>query len=219
MIRVLICDDQVIVCQGLQAILDVDPELDVVGMAYDGEQALAAIPSTQPDVILMDLKMPRMGGIMATRLIRERFPAVRIVVLTTYSTDEWLIDAIRAGAAGYILKDTPRERLIAAIKGTMAGETYVDPGVAGTLFNHVARHGVIPQPKADLPALTEREREILGLIVQGMTNAEIAMRLHLSEGTVRNYVSAVLTKLDVTDRTQAVVRAIRLGLVSLDVLL
>jgi len=213
MIRVLICDDQDIVRDGLQAILGTAPDIQVVGVARDGAEALDLIPQVRPDVVLMDLKMPGVNGIQATRRIRDQYPATRVLVLTTYADDEWVFDAIRGGAAGYLLKDTPRQELVAAIKGTAAGQTHVDPGVAGKLFAHVARGGPAPAPDTAIAnALSEREREVLGLLARGLTNAEIASRLYLSEGTVRNYVSAIFAKLEVPDRTQAAVLALRYGL-------
>jgi len=146
--------------------------------------------------------------------LRERYPQVRVLVLTTYDADEWVFDAIRSGAAGYLLKDTPREALVDAIKGTVEGDTHVDPGVAGKLFAKIASSPASPDTSV-ADSLSEREREVLRLLARGLTNADIAERLHLSEGTVRNYVSAVLAKLDVSDRTQAAVIALRYGLVDL----
>jgi NarL family two-component system response regulator LiaR len=214
MIRVLICDDQAIVCEGLQAILSTAPDIEVVGTAHDGAQAVEMVARAQPDVVLMDLKMPVMNGVQATRLIRERHPDVRVLVLTTYDADEWVFDAVRSGASGYLLKDAPREKLIEAIRDTAAGKTPVDPGVAGKLFAQVAQ-GAVPPDTNIAEELSEREREVLGLLARGLTNAEIAERLYLSEGTVRNYVSAILAKLDVAGRTQAAVLALRHGLADL----
>jgi DNA-binding NarL/FixJ family response regulator len=211
MIRILICDDQAVVCEGLCAILGTVAGLEVVGVAHNGAEALVMVAEQHPDLVLMDLKMPEMNGIQATRLLRERHPAVKVLVLTTYDADEWVFDAIRSGADGYILKDTPREGLIAAIKGTLAGGTHVDPQVAGKLFRRVAQ-GAPPPDQALLALLNERERDILGLIARGFGNSEIAARLYLSEGTVRNYVSAIFAKLGVTDRTAAAVMALRAGL-------
>jgi DNA-binding NarL/FixJ family response regulator len=211
MIRVLICDDQVVVCEGLRAILGTVPEVEVVGIANNGSEALELIPTLKPDLILMDLKMPEMNGIQATRLVRERYPQVKVLVLTTYDADEWVFDAIRSGADGYLLKDTPREGLIAALKGTVAGATHVDPQVAGKLFRRVSQGGP-PPDQASLDLLGDREKEVLRLLARGYTNPEIAQRLFLSEGTVRNYVSSIFSKLGVTDRTQAAVLALRAGL-------
>jgi DNA-binding NarL/FixJ family response regulator len=213
MIRVLICDDQRIVCEGLEAILSSDPGIQVVGIAGDGAEALEKIPDTRPDVVLMDLKMPGMNGIQATRKISDEYPQVKVLVLTTYGADEWVFDAIRSGAAGYLLKGTPRNALIAAVKGTAAGETHVDPAVAGKLFSRIAQQSALSSDTTIADALSQRELDVLRLLARGLSNAEIAQRLHLSEGTVRNYVSAILTKLEVSDRTQAAVLALRYGLV------
>lgn len=215
MIKVLICDDQEIVCEGLQRILESDAEIQVVGLAHDGAEALERAAQTQPDLVLMDLKMPVMNGVVATRKLRERFPNMRVLVLTTYDDDEWLFDAIRSGAAGYLLKDRPRTELIRAIKGTVAGEAFVDPAVAGKLLNSMAQTHPTHQPPTDI-TLSERERSVLELMTLGLTNAEIAARLFLSEGTVRNYTSAIFARLNVSDRTQAVILALRYGLVNLD---
>jgi NarL family two-component system response regulator LiaR len=215
MIKVLICDDQEIVCEGLERILSSDAEIRVVGKAYDGQEALEQIPHLQPDLVLMDLKMPNVNGIQATRQIRQKYPDIRVLVLTTYDDDEWLFDAIRSGAAGYLLKDTPRDKLIEAIKGTYLGKTFVDPDVAGKLFSSIER--TLPAEKPiSVFNLSEREREILQLLVRGLSNADIAHQLYLSEGTVRNYTSAIFAKLGVSDRTQAVVVALRHGLVSME---
>jgi len=211
-VRVLICDDQDVVCEGLRAILKTASGLQVVGVAHDGAEALELVPQVQPDVVLMDLKMPGMNGIQATRHIRNQYPQVRVLVLTTYDADEWVFDAIRSGAAGYLLKDTPRDQLVEAIKGTASGKTHVDPNVAGKLFAQVVQAPAAVDTLV-AEALSEREREVLGLLARGLSNADIAARLCLSEGTVRNYVSAIFSKLEVSDRTQAAVLAIRHGLV------
>jgi DNA-binding NarL/FixJ family response regulator len=214
-IRVLICDDQWIVCEGLEAILSADPEIEVVGVAHDGVDALEQIPQLGPDVVLMDLKMPGMDGIQATNLIRDRHPQIKVLVLTTYGEDEWVFDAIRSGAAGYLLKGTPREALIDAVKGTAAGRTHVDPDVAGKLFDRVAQSDIPAEATAIVNSLSERELDVLRLLARGFSNTDIAQRLFLSDGTVRNYVSAILSKLGVSDRTQAAVLALRYGLVKL----
>lgn len=211
MVRVLICDDQDIVQEGMHAILKTSPEIEVVGVANDGAEALELIPSTRPDVVLMDLKMPIMNGIQATQQIRLRYPHVHVLVLTTYDADEWVFDAIRSGAAGYLLKDTPREAIITAIKGTAAGKTHVDPNVAGKLFNHVSKISTTADTTM-AAKLSERERQVLSLLARGLSNADIAAQMYLSEGTVRNHVSSILDKLEVADRTQAAVLALRFGL-------
>ena len=213
MIRVLLCDDQSIVTEGLRVILRHAGDIEVIGVVENGADAVEAVANRQPDVVLMDLRMPVMNGIQATERIRQQHPATRVLVLTTYDDDEWVFDAIRAGAAGYLLKDAPRDQIIEAIRGTAAGATHVDPKVAGKLFQFVS------QPAAPASAhfavdLSPREREILELIAEGLSNAEIAERLFLSKGTVQNYVSTLFAKLDVTDRTQAAVLALRYGLVN-----
>lgn len=216
MIKVLICDDQIMVCEGLKTILsNADAGIEVVGMAQDGAEALDLVPKVAPDVILMDLKMPVMNGVQATQHIREAYPEVKVLILTTYDDDAWVFDAIRAGAQGYILKDANQEDLVKAIIETAAGRTPVDPAIAGKLFNRVAHH----PPDRDttlMDKLSPRERELLSLLAKGFTNTEIAARLFLSEGTVRNYLSSVFNKLGVTDRTQAAILAIQHGLVDSD---
>lgn len=211
MIRVLICDDQRVVCEGLRAILSTAPQIEVVGVAHHGAEAIERIAATRPDVVLMDLKMPVMDGVQATREIRSRFPGVRVLILTTFDADEWVFDAVRAGASGYLLKDSPGDALIAAVEGTAAGKAHVDPAVAGRLLEQVSR-GAPGPPSPLLDSLTEREREVLGLLGRGYSNAAIASHLHLTEGTVRNHVSAILGKLGVSDRTQAALIALRSGL-------
>lgn len=211
MIRVLICDDQDVVREGLQVILSTATGIEVVGAARDGAEAIDLVPNTQPDVVLMDLKMPGVNGIHATRTIHDNHPDVRVLVLTTYDADEWVFDAIRAGASGYLLKDTPREDLIKAIERVAAGDTPIDPTVAGRLFEHVAR-GVPPPDTTIVDELSDRELDVLRLLARGLSNTDIAARLYLSEGTIRNYVSAILAKLNVSDRTQAAVLALRHGL-------
>ncbi|GAB4577817.1 MAG: response regulator transcription factor [Anaerolineales bacterium] len=215
MIRILLVDDQELVCYGLQTILKTARDLEVVGMAHNGAQALEKIPETNPDVVLMDLNMPIMNGIQATREIRAQYPHIQVLVLTTYDADEWVFDAIRSGAAGYLLKDTPRDQLIQGIKDAHAGETPVDPAIAGKLFASVAENRAPAETKI-AHDFNEREREILRLLARGMGNNEIANALHLSEGTVRNYVTAMFTKLGVTNRTQAAITALRYGVVRLD---
>ncbi len=159
--------------------------------------------------------MPKMNGVQATKMIREQFPDVRVLVLTTYDADEWVLDAIRNGAAGYLLKDTPQEELIKAITNVVKGWNPIDPQVAGKILEHVARQAttVLPDQKR-ISELSDREREVLRLLAKGLSNTEIAQTLFLSEGTVKNYVSALFSKLGVSDRTQAAILAIRSGLVN-----
>ena len=215
MIHLLLCDDQDIVTEGMGVILRAVRDFQVVGVARDGAQAVEMTGQLHPDLVLMDLRMPIMNGIQATRKLRAQFPQVKVLVLTTYDDDEWVFDAIRAGAAGYLLKDTPREQIIAAIRGTVAGATHVDPQVAGKLFAHISQPVSTAPVASTLTAdLSARELEILKLLATGLSNSEIAERLHLSKGTVQNYISNIFVKLDVTDRTQAAVMAMRHGLVA-----
>ncbi len=209
--KVIICDDQAIIRDGLEMLLNLEKDIEVIGQAQDGAEAVELVEKGPPDLILMDLKMPGLNGIEATRRIRASHPQVKILVLTTYDDDEWLFDAIRAGADGYLLKDTPRAEVIKAVKGTAAGKAFVDPSVAGKLLNQVADQQTRPSSLIT-SKLTERELDVLRLIGRGLSNAKIAGRLHLSEGTVRNHVSSIFAKLEVSDRTQAAVIAIRSGL-------
>jgi DNA-binding NarL/FixJ family response regulator len=211
MIKVIICDDQSIVRDGLEMLLKLEPDIQVLGTAEDGASAVQKVEKEQPDLVLMDLKMPVMNGIEATRQIRSRYPEVKVLVLTTYDDDAWIFDAIQAGASGYLLKDTPREELIKAVKGTVSGKTYVDPSVAGKVLGQVSSHQTRATSQVT-SKLSEREVEILRLIAKGLSNEDISEKLFLSEGTVRNHVSSILSKLGVADRTQAAIMAIQHGL-------
>ncbi len=209
--KVVICDDQAIVRDGLELLLKLEKDISIVGLAQDGAEAVELVEKTGPDLVLMDLKMPGMNGVEATRRIHTAYPEVKVLVLTTFDDDEWVFDAIRAGACGYLLKDTPREKVVQALRGTLAGKSFVDPGVAGKLLDRVATKQ--EQPESLLTdRLTGREVDVLRLIGRGFSNAEIAARLNLSEGTVRNHVSAIFAKLEISDRTQAAILAIRHGL-------
>ena len=213
MIKVLIADDQEIVCEGLKMILETDPQIRVIGTANDGQEALDLVEALAPDVVLMDLQMPRMNGVQAIRRLKVTHPDLPVLVLTTYMDDKWLFDAIRSGASGYLMKDRPRLELIEAIHGTVAGDTYIDPSVAGKVLNNIASS---PQQDSSDHSynLTDREQDILNLLAQGLYNADISHQLYLSEGTVRNYTSTLFAKLGVSDRTQAVILALRQGLVT-----
>jgi DNA-binding NarL/FixJ family response regulator len=209
--RVLICDDQEITRDGLSLLLGLEAGITVVGAAQDGYEAVELALKHRPDLVLMDLKMPGLTGVDATRQIRSQLPHTRVLILTTFDDDAWLFDAIHAGAAGYLLKDTPREELIRAVRGTVAGQAFVDPAVAGRLLQQVAGEQG-GQASLVLARLSARERRLLQLLARGYTNAAIAAALSLSAGTVRNQVSALLAKLEVVDRTQAAVLAVRYGL-------
>jgi NarL family two-component system response regulator LiaR len=209
--KVIVCDDQAIVRDGLVMLLKLEPDIDIVGTAEDGAEAVEMVADEGADLILMDLKMPIMNGVEATRQIMMKHPGVKVLVLTTYADDEWVFDAIQAGASGYLFKDTPREELIKAVRGTVTGKTYVDPSVAGKVLEQVSSRQT--QPATLITSkLTQREVEVLRLIARGLTNADIANQLFLSDGTVRNHVSAILAKLGISDRTQAAVIAIQHGL-------
>ena len=209
--KLIICDDQAIIRDGLEMLLKLEPDIDVVGIAEDGAAAVEMVVQKMPDLVLMDLKMPIMNGVEATRQIRTKCPEIKVLVLTTYDDDEWVFDAIQAGASGYLLKDTPRDEVLKAIRGTVAGKTFVDPAVAGKVLSQASSHQT--QPATLITSkLTEREIEVLRLLAKGLSNADISNRLCLSEGTVRNHVSSILAKLNVSDRTQAAVIAIQHGL-------
>jgi DNA-binding NarL/FixJ family response regulator len=221
-IRVLLVDDQQIVRQGLATILKYAPGIEVVGQASDGQEAVAMACNLRPDVVLMDLKMPRLGGIPATRQICAELVDTNVIILTTYDTDDLVFEGIKAGAKGYLLKDATAETLVDAIQGVMRGESQLDPGVARKVLGEFRRLAVEPPARpakaADdlaIEPLTPREEEVLHLLVEGLSNKEIGARLHLSEGTVKNHVSAIIAKLQANDRTHAVVTALRRGLVEL----
>ena len=205
-IRVLIADDHSIVRQGLRMFLGSDPELDIVGEARDGAQALNLARELKPDVVLMDLLMPVMDGITATGAIRRELPEVEVIALTSVLEDASVIDAVRAGAIGYLLKDTEAHELRRAIKAAAAGQVQLAPQAAARLM-----HEVRTPEKASEP-LTERETEVLKLLARGQSNKEIAQALNIGEQTVKTHVSHVLEKLEVPSRTQAALYAIRVGL-------
>ena len=215
-IRILIVDDQDIIRDGLSIMLGTRPNLDICGTARDGVEALEQVKTLQPDLVLMDLKMPHMNGVQATREIKLVQPTLPVLILTTYDEDDWILDAIRAGADGYLLKDAGKDEIAAAIEGAVAGQNPVDPAVAGKLYSFVQFGPPTSAPFID--ELSERERGILRLMATGLTNAAIGSQLNLAEGTVRNHVSQILNKLNVADRTQAVVLAWRYGLVRADML-
>jgi len=212
--HILICDDQDIITEGLKLILESQEDFSVM-TASDGAQAVDIVAENQPDLVLMDLKMSIMNGVKATEIIKQRFPSVKVLILTTYGDDDWLFDAIRSGADGFLLKDIPHDELFSAIRGTVAGDTHIDPKVARKLFDRAAQRTPVPNTQL-LSILNEREIEILRLISRGYTNTEIAETIHLSEGTVRNYVSALFSKLDVSDRTQAALLGLRYGLTDIN---
>jgi DNA-binding NarL/FixJ family response regulator len=213
-IRVLLADDQALFREGLRTLLSTHPDVEVVGEAANGEEAIALLERSSADVVLMDLRMPVLDGIQATARMRDRWPAVPVLVLTTFDDDASLFGALRAGAAGYLLKDVSSETLLSAITAAARGEAFLQSTVTGRVVAAFARLMESGGPKAEalvLP-LSPREREIVALLGTGASNKEIADRLCLAEGTVKNHVTNILSKLDVRDRTQAALRARQLGL-------
>ena len=214
-IRVLIADDQRLMREGLHTLLELEPDMEVIGEAADGEEALAQFARHRPDVVLMDVRMPGMNGVQATRRLLERWPEARVIILTTFDDDEYVFQGLRAGALGYLLKAISGAELAHAIRTVAGGGALIEPSVARKVLAEFSR--LIPSSPPPDGALSEplsaREKEILRLLAQGLTNREIAARLYLAEGTVKNYVTAILQKLDVRDRTQAALRGRELGLV------
>jgi two-component system, NarL family, response regulator LiaR len=208
-IRILIVDDHAVVREGLRAFLDLQDGFEVVGEAGDGDEAIATAERLRPDIVLMDLVMPRRDGVAAMRVLRDRVPGARVIVLTSFLDEDKLLPALRAGAAGYLLKNAQPHELERAVRAAHAGEAVLDPVVAARLVEALASGGD-DQP---IDRLTPREREVLELIVRGFPNKRIARELELAEKTVKTHVGHVLGKLGVTDRTQAAVIAVRAGLV------
>ena len=200
--KILLCDDQAVIRDGLEMLLSLEKDFQIVGLAQDGAEAVELAGQKQPDLILMDLKMPIMNGIEATREIRSKYPQIKILVLTTYDDDEWVFDAIRAGASGYLLKDTSRQKIVEAIRGTLDGKAYVDPAVAGKLLNQVVSKQT--QPASLLTdKLTERELDVLRLMADGLRNQEIGAKLYISLNTIRYHTTNLFGKLGVDNRTAA----------------
>ena len=206
-VRILIIEDQTLMRQGLKTILDLEPGLAVVGEATDGEAGIRQALALRPDVILMDVQMPKMNGVEATAALCAAWPAARIIILTTFDRDDYVFQAVRAGAQGYLLKDTPADRLVSTIRRVHAGEVFIQPEIASRALRELVR----PQAQP-LEPLSEREREALVLLAQGLSNREIAEKLVITEGTVKNHVSSILAKLQAENRTQAADIARRRGL-------
>lgn len=213
-IRVLLVDDQALFREGLRTLLSLSPELEVVGEASNGMEAVQAAARLRPDVVLMDLRMPVLDGVAATRRLSENHSQCRVIVLTTFDDDEYVFEGLRAGAVGYMLKDVSSETLVAAIEAAARGESFLQPSVAAKVVAEFARLSSLApfQPGSPAETLSGREIEILRLLVTGATNREIATKLVLAEGTVKNYVTNILYKLGARDRTQAVVKAKEMGL-------
>jgi DNA-binding NarL/FixJ family response regulator len=219
-IRVLIVDDQRLLCEGFRKLIEMEPNLEVVGMAGDGEEALAVTERLiadhkAPDVVLMDVRMPRLDGIMATKAFKERWPTIRIVILTTFDDRELIQAGLQAGAQGYVLKDITAEQLATTIRGVAQGQVLLHPDIASEVFASFIEPAMTAPAFAgasDLTQLTEREREILALLARGASNREISEALYIASGTVKNHLSNILSKLGVRDRTQAALKARELGL-------
>lgn len=217
-IKVLIADDHRVVREGLAAILKTKDDIHIVGEAQDGMEAVEKVKTLMPDVVLMDVSMPRMGGVEATRQIKREFPHIGIVALTMYDEQQYIFDLVRAGATGYLLKDSESSQIVAAIRAIYKGESLIHPSVASKIL---AEFSLMSQKKGKKPGwvehdLTEREITVLRLVADGKTNKEIANNLDLSEKTVKNHVRNIFHKLQVYDRTQAAILAIRKGLIELD---
>jgi DNA-binding NarL/FixJ family response regulator len=212
---VVIADDQGMVRAGFRSLLSTEPDLEVVGEASDGEQAVDVVTSLQPDVTLMDIRMPRLDGLAATRQLVESGVPTRVLVLTTFDLDEYVFEALRAGASGFLLKDAPAEELAAAIRVVASGDSLLAPGVTRRVIDAFVRRAAPATGPRDqrLDTLTPREVEVLGLLARGLSNLDIAERLFVSEGTTKTHVSNVLMKLGLRDRVQAVIFAYENGVV------
>jgi len=215
-IRILLADDQALFREGLETLLSVHKDIDVVGQASNGQEAVDLAMKLRPDVLLMDMQMPILNGIGATRRLKQSLPECRVIMLTTFNDDETIFDALRAGAVGYLLKDVGSAQLAESIRVTSRGESILDPSVAAKVVQEFSRvssmvktnsSDILPEP------LSEREIELLGLIASGLSNKEIAETLFITEGTVKNHITHILGKLGVRDRTQAALKAKELGII------
>jgi DNA-binding NarL/FixJ family response regulator len=215
MIRVLLADDQALVRAGFRALLDAQEGIEVVGEAADGEEAVRLARALRPDVVLMDIRMPGLDGLEATKRIAadEELNEVRIVILTTFEVDEYVFEALRVGASGFLVKDTEPAELLRAVRAVAGGEALLSPGVTRRLIAEFAARAKEPRPQSDLEVLTEREREVMALVAEGLSNEEIAQRLYVSPATAKTHVSRAMVKLGARDRAQLVVTAYESGLV------
>ena len=218
-IRILIVDDQRLMREGLRTLLELESDLAIAAEAEDGQAALEQYEATHPAVVLMDIRMPRLDGVEATRRLCQRWPEARVIILTTFDDDAYVFDGLRAGALGYLLKDVSGHELAEAVRKVAAGGALIEPSVARKVLAEFARLAQPDRPAPDRPALdrlpeplSEREQGILRLLASGANNRQIASQLFLAEGTVKNYISTILAKLGVQDRTQAALRARELGL-------
>lgn len=218
MIRVLLVDDQTLIRQGIAMLLELEPDLEVVGAVGDGRAAIEAVEKLRPDVVLIDVRMPGMDGVTATRELSRRFPEVGVIILTTFDDDEYVFEGLKAGARGYLLKDISSEEMAEAVRTVARGEALIQPSIARKVVAEFSRLavGTLPASERMLPrspnALTERELDVLRALARGMSNKEIAAALVITEGTVKTHISNILAKLEVRDRTQAVLKAQQLRL-------
>jgi DNA-binding NarL/FixJ family response regulator len=214
-IGVLLADDQVLVRAGFRSLLDAQDDIEVVGEAADGEEALRLAAELRPSVVLMDIRMPGMDGLTATRAIADddRLADVRVVILTTFGVDEYVFEALRSGASGFLVKDTEPSELLHAVRVVAAGDGLLSPGITRRLIEEFAAHAKDPRSTVDLGQLTEREREVMALVAEGLSNDEIANRLFVSPATAKTHVSRAMVKLHARDRAQLVVIAYESGLV------
>jgi DNA-binding NarL/FixJ family response regulator len=216
MTRLLVADDQALVRVGLRKILESEPDLQVVAEAADGEDAVAETRRHRPDIVLMDIRMPVLDGIEATRRIVSAKPATRVLILTTFGLDTYVFDALRAGASGFMLKDAPPEELLAAVRIIASGEALLAPAITRAVIEEFARHppAAATTPAQELEELTPREREVLDLLARGLSNPEICQQLVISEATAKTHVARILQKLDLRDRVQAVIYAYEAGIIT-----
>jgi DNA-binding NarL/FixJ family response regulator len=215
-LRIVLAEDHTVVREGLSYILSAEPDFEVVGGAGDGLEALEVVRQVQPDVILMDLQMPRLNGVEAIKLLRADNPQVKIIILTTYKTDDYLLEGIRAGARGYLLKDVPKEELCRAIRLVNAGQSLIQPSLTARVLSLLAQTSEGSKGQEKENSLTEREMEVLRLMTKGDRNKEIAVKLSISESTVKGYIAIIFQKFNVTDRTQAAMYAVQKGLIELE---
>lgn len=216
MIKILLVDDQQLVRQGIQLLLETEDDLQVIGMANNGIDALEKIEKLKPDVVLMDIRMPEMNGVEATQHISQKYPGIGVVILTTFDDDEYVFEGLKAGARGYLLKDISSEEMATAVRTVAAGGALIQPSITRKVLSEFSRLATTPKAAntTDLPEpLTDREMDVLKSIAEGHSNKEIAEQLFITEGTVKNHVSNLIAKLNVRDRTQAIIRAKDLGLI------
>ena len=224
MIKVLLVDDQTLIRQGIRLLLELEPDIQVVGQAADGRRALEQVEALHPDVVLMDVRMPEMDGLAATRLLSDKYPEVKVIILTTFEDDETVFEGLKAGASGYLLKDISSEEMAQAVRKVAAGEALIQSRLTRKVLAEFSRMATATDRQAStknvlvseaLPvALTERELQVLQALTRGLSNREIADSLVITEGTVKNHVSSLIDKLGVRDRTQAVLKAQELGLIA-----